>query len=581
MNPNILRTGFQEGKASVPPITPTLRTMAKQSKLYTRSLNYLETNIPGNRDNPHKKSNIVMKSNISFWLLTATVSLLTLSTSCSKTEWRQTEEGYYFYDRTQSNRQYSWSGGSVGGVIHGNGILITYNRNKSIIGKKNCSALYGATDSKYYTDSRQGKYLGEGKNKKGYKKPKGFGVLIIDHDYPDNVKDLTEFAINKEWIDSHQSVYIGNFKRGLFSGFGKLYEKNLLFYEGYWKKGKKSSVGKEYVNGILSYSGYFKHGNRNGLGEEFAKRTDADTIYLKYSGKWKDNLYDGYGRLYNEHILIYEGNWRKGKYNGKGRLYENGECVEGKWEDGINSDIYSRSLLDQALTYFGHEPTNETLEYTNLQLAENDREFIDGLMNEIHTKVETEISRNVDKRFGFWGVFRMYYQYIFTSNVKRIKKAEKAFCKGLDPDDLTKEINAKINYYNEINNGNLSYIKELDAIPELSIVNSDLAFKVLDREAMEATDGLIGILLEIITFCILILLIHFLIKICNLILFASLPNWLFDLVLVTISFIAAIVILFAYGNPVMTQMQSEIQQMLIYNFQLYIDSQNIIQQITA
>ena len=116
-------------------------------------------------------------------------------------------------------------------------------------------------------------------------------------------------------------------------------------------------------------------------------------------------------------------------------------------------------------------------------------------MKEIHSKIETEISHNVDKRFGFWDVFRMYYQYIFTSDVKRIKKAEKAFCKGLDPKELTKEINAKIYYYNETNNDNLSYIKNLEEIPELSIVNTDLALKILDREAMEVTDGLIGIIL--------------------------------------------------------------------------------------
>ena len=517
-----------------------------------------------------------MKPIFTFYLF-LTFSLFFVS--CSKTEWKQTEEGYYFYDKTKSRKNYSWTGETFGGVAHGEGTLIAYNKNKSIVSEKNCIALYGAMDSKYYSDSRYGKYLGKGKNKRGYIKPKGYGVLIIDKDYPDDAKELTRFSINTDWLNSHQSVYIGNFKKGLFSDFGRFYEKTELTYEGYWRKGEKTAVGKEYVNGVLLYSGYFKQGKRDGFGEEFAQSANTDSLYLKYSGEWKNNIYNGYGKLYNEYILIYEGNWKDNLYDGKGKLYSNGECIEGKWEEGINSKIYTRSLIDQALTYFGHEPKTEETEYTDLKLAENDSEFIDELMNEIHSKIETEISHNIDKRFGFWGVFRMYYQYIFTSDVKRMKKAEKALCKGLNPKELTKEINAKIYYYNENHDGNLSYIKNLKEIPEMSIVNPDLALKILDREAMEVTDGLVGVLLDIIIcFCI-----GFIIGFIIGLFFPALIPYcgIIDLILAILSIIAAIVILFIYGSPIMTQMEVEIKQMLIYNFQLFIDSQNIIQQIIA
>ena len=127
----------------------------------------------------------------------------------------------------------------------------------------------------------------------------------------------------------------------------------------------------------------------------------------------------------------------------------------------------------------------------------------------------------------------------------------------------------------------MSYIKNLEEIPELSIVNTDLALKILDREAMEVTDGLIGIILDIISFCIVFLIVHFLIKILFPALFGSIPNWLIDLAAALISIIASLIILFTYGNPAMIQIESEIQQELIYNFQLFIDSQNIIQQIIA
>lgn len=223
--------------------------------------------------------------------------------SCSKTEWRQTEETCYFYDKTKSSQHYSWTGETLGGVAHGKGTLITYNKNKSIVAKKNCFAVFGAMDLKFFSDSKYGKYLGKGKIKKGYIKPKGFGVLILAKDFPDDAKNLTKYSINNDWLNSHQSVYIGNFKKGLFSDFGKLYEKMALVYEGYWKKGEKTSVGKEYVNGALLYSGYFKHGKRSGFGEEFARSANTDSLYLKYSGEWENNMYDGYGKLYNEHIL--------------------------------------------------------------------------------------------------------------------------------------------------------------------------------------------------------------------------------------------------------------------------------------
>lgn len=101
--------------------------------------------------------------------------------------------------------------------------------------------------------------------------------------------------------------------------------------------------------------------------------------------------------------------------------------------------------------------------------------------------------------------------------------------------------------------------------------------KILEREAMEVTDGLIGVLLDIIICLVIGFIIGFIIGLCIPVLIPYCA--VIDTVLGVVSIIAGIIILFVYGSPVMDQMEIEIKQMLIYNFQLYLDSQNIFQQI--
>ncbi len=203
-------------------------------------------------------------------------------------------------------------------------------------------------------------------------------------------------------------------------------------------------------------------------------------------------------------------------------------------------------------------------------MAENDQEFINALSNELNEKIENTISENVDKRFGVINLCRMYFQWAVISDVKRAKKAERALCKGLSPKDLTKEINAKIDHYNETTGADLSYIKDLDDIPELSIVTTDVAVKILEREAMEVTDAAIGILLDIFI-CIIIASIIGYVSGCYL------PAAILNIV----SVIVGIIILLLYGGPIMNQLEIVIKQLLIYNFQQYMGSQNIISQIIS
>ena len=492
---------------------------------------------------------------------------LCLFTACSKVEWVTTDEGLSFYGKGHSSRTYSWSGDSFGGVIHGPGTLYSYNKRGNIIDKQTITAVYGATSGSYYTTTQNGKYIGSGKNKKGLKVPKGFGVLMGDFQ-------------DAESATKHTMLYIGNFRKGAFSDFGQLYVDEQISYEGYWKAGKKDAIGKEYINGNLVYDGSFKSGLRHGHGDEYAFDSEKNKIYLKYRGEWKKGLYDGFGSLYNENILVYEGSWKSGLYDGKGKLYENGQCIDGKWQAGMNTKMFQKSIVSRFKTYFGYEDQDgQSIQYTDLQLAENVDEFILELKRELDAKIQDVISTNVDKRFGFWGVFRTYYQTIFMSKYKRIKKAEKSFSKGLEVEEVVKEIDAKVEYFNNSNSIQLNYVQVPSDSPKMSIVTTEVAMKVLERESMEVTDSLIGIIVDIILCFVVAFIIGFIIGFF----FPSLIPYcgIVDIVMGILAFIGAMIILFVYGGPVMQEMEMEIKQMLVYNYTLYLDSLGLIQQIIS
>ena len=56
-----------------------------------------------------------------------------------------------------------------------------------------------------------------------------------------------------------------------------------------------------------------------------------------YIGQFKDGLYHGKGKLYNEKgILVYEGDFINGKPEGKGKYIEDdGEYYIGQWKNGL------------------------------------------------------------------------------------------------------------------------------------------------------------------------------------------------------------------------------------------------------
>ena len=134
--------------------------------------------------------------------------------------------------------------------------------------------------------------------------------------------------INRKKIDLY---YIGEYRKGIKHGYGKLYNKsgNLLFV-GIYNNGNKCK-GKEYQDNNIIFYGEYKDGKRyNGKGKEY-----NDDGELVFEGEYKEGKrYNGKGKQINYYgEIIFEGEYKDGKrYNGK--EYNGGIIFEGEYKDG-------------------------------------------------------------------------------------------------------------------------------------------------------------------------------------------------------------------------------------------------------
>ena len=165
---------------------------------------------------------------------------------------------------------------------------------------------------------------------------------------------LYDFINDGYYYGHYDKKFEGEFKNGLFHGFGKgkLYKKNdfalFLFYEGYFIEGKFEGNGKIYYqSGNKFFEGIFKNNEINGKGIKYyingQKKIEG---IFKTLNSCKGKYYNPNGKeIYNGLILneipaksnniiiyddhshkIYEGETQYGAYNGKGIEYSN--CIE-------------------------------------------------------------------------------------------------------------------------------------------------------------------------------------------------------------------------------------------------------------
>ena len=208
--------------------------------------------------------------------------------------------------------------------------------------------------------------------------------------------------------------YFGNQINAKPNGFGRLEYKNGAVYEGIFRDGVRDGVGTyfyesssefyskfegTYLNdnavrgsifdkeNRLVYSGEFDgEGNYHGQGTEFFE--DAF-----FTGEFKNNLADGYGRYVHNSGWSYEGQFRDGNYNGSGTLLIYGESYVGNFKDGYlegegtytDSNIRYEGNFNESLFHgFGKVTFLDTGEIVNGKFEKG--EYI-GLSDKVPSKV--------------------------------------------------------------------------------------------------------------------------------------------------------------------------------------------------
>lgn len=200
-------------------------------------------------------------------------------------------------------------------------------------------------------------------------RPDGFGVLARN---PINLDDLDS-------IDG--LVYAGNFKKGIFNGYGAQFNSASINASTYvygfifngWLEEKYANIAISYLQSYIVYDGSWQNGKEDGKGNYFQlddylllnsnvqdnywggmcypiitvtdvnkSLVDGDTKQyvcgvLVYDGKTKSGAEDGKGiSYYSNGQVKYDGQWKNGKYDGKGKLYDtDGTLIySGKWKKG-------------------------------------------------------------------------------------------------------------------------------------------------------------------------------------------------------------------------------------------------------
>lgn len=252
-------------------------------------------------------------------------------------DWITTTEGVkIFIDDSVSNlffdAKYSWQGNTLNGLAHGSGTLTATLNDKTEYTKK-LQAFYGNMDEGYIKQlKKEGQgYFGEEEESQ----PQGFGIQI---------------ALPK--------IYIGNFDKGQGEGEVSVFQNDTLYYRGEWKKGKYSGIGKLYYpNKEIRYEGEWKNSLPDGKGTAYypngnikyaenwekGKYDGKGKLYypdgkIRYEGEWKNSLPDGEGTAYySDGKIKYEGAWKNGEYDNKGTLYypEGNIQYKGQWKNSL------------------------------------------------------------------------------------------------------------------------------------------------------------------------------------------------------------------------------------------------------
>ena len=502
--------------------------------------------------------------------------------ACSKPEWTKTSNGVYIYGKLPKNKEIIWEGDTIGPLASGKADIVIIDK-QQIIKRENVTTELGAITEYKYTPTSLGLYLGKQKKQL----PHGFGALIKNDtlflgEFKKGILYTGKVEIAYIKNDKVIPCYSGLYENGKPNGQGIMYQNEQSYYTGSLRNGEKHGFGQEYHNSVKIFEGSFKKGKRHGTGKEF-----YDNGQLAYDGEWSKDLRDGYGTLYNDNgLIVYMGEWKNGQYNGKGKLYENGKCLEGKWDEGRLTKSISTSAIKEVInstkTWFSDIDSLKISNTNNLEqynIPTSQIEFIEQLNSELEKYISSEFEIRVEKRFGIWHIFRMIIQPWFKSDIRRADKAQNFFCKNINSTEIERIINSKIDYFNKNSSNNQLHYVKLQEIPKGVIVDTNVALKIFEREAMETTDILTGLLADILITVVIGFIIGFIIGLFFPLLIPICAT--IDTILAIVGVIVGIWLSFVRTTPISIALEDFIQHALTDNYMLFLESQNIILQITG
>lgn len=211
------------------------------------------------------------------------------------------------------------------------------------------------------------------------------GVTVRDDEAPAMVEGETikitappPAAMEKITIVSFPNGdrYKGNFRDGLFDGWGELAYKNGDRYEGYFKNDIKSGEGiYTFANGDR-YVGQFANDQKSGKGTLLL--SDGE----RYVGEFKGDTPTGKGSWYYKNGNRYAGTLKNGMKDGNGALtYFNGDLYKGEFRDDVKEGKGVYTFKDSARYEgeFKNDKRHGKGVFTYADGGEYSGEFKDGL----------------------------------------------------------------------------------------------------------------------------------------------------------------------------------------------------------
>lgn len=206
---------------------------------------------------------------------------------------------------------------------------------------------HGQGVAKYKSgEEYEGQWVADKRQGKGSLIEKQFHGIFIE-------KYIGMFSGDKKEGQGEQTlktgrIYDGQFKAGLFDGFGKIKTESNEGYafSGYFKAGKFHGPGKESYIAGSNYEGEFKNGMKCGYGIFKGKSG------YEYHGEWREGVKQGFGIEYNIPVIgntpievdpadesfkkyLYEGEFWNNKRHGHGKYIEpTGDLYIGGWAEG-------------------------------------------------------------------------------------------------------------------------------------------------------------------------------------------------------------------------------------------------------